>query len=57
MTTEAVLWAFAENVEGAILEGTARKNLDQAMVILVDALKKLTTTPHHRPMLRLLRAI
>ncbi len=43
--TRIVLWAFAENVEGAIMEGTARKNFDQAMVSLVDDVKKLATPP------------
>jgi hypothetical protein len=43
--TRIVLWAFTEDVEGAILEGTARKNFDQAMAYLVDDVKSVTTPP------------
>ena len=43
--TRIALWAFAENVEGAVLEGTARRNFDQAMVTLMDDVKELTTKP------------
>ncbi|MBZ5664054.1 MAG: hypothetical protein LAO30_05570 [Acidobacteriia bacterium] len=43
--THVVLWSFAEEVEGAIMEGNARKNFDQAMVYLVDDVKKLTKLP------------
>jgi hypothetical protein len=43
--THIVLWTFTEDVEGAIMEGTARKNFDQAMATLVDDVKKLTSPP------------
>jgi len=41
--TRIVLWAFTRQVEGAILEGTARNNFDGAMAMLVENLKTLTT--------------
>jgi hypothetical protein len=43
--THVVLWAFAQDLEGAVLEGTARKNFDKAMTHLVDDVKDLTTPP------------
>ncbi len=43
--THIVLWSFTKGVEDAIMEGTARKNFDQAMANLVDDLETLATPP------------
>jgi len=41
--THVELWAITEDMEDAILDGTARRNFDQAMTTLVDDVKSLTT--------------
>ena len=43
--THVILWAFKQFVQTANRDSTARKNLDTAILMLLDDVKKLSQTP------------